>query len=206
MVTPTGVSANNRGSEEIHPEEAESDFRSVYAALDAFRREKKRLPTAKPELLDFAKQKGLALTSEDFVSVDVRKSDSYAQGMHDHLDYRMDWRGSRPKGERKPAFPKAGEKDAWLTTDIFVRSNTTLYPDMTAKNNPSGFFLVLWSDGSVERIRQEDQVWVAESDGFTSYFPGQTGVPRGALTNRRLNKHLERAVPAGLVPGPRRSP
>jgi hypothetical protein len=77
---------------------------------------------------------------------------------------------------------------------------------MTAKNKPSGFFLVLWSDGSVERIRQEDQVWVTESDGLTSYFPGQTGVPRGALTNRRLNKHLERAVPAGLVPGPRRSP
>jgi hypothetical protein len=209
VVLPTGVPMNTNTGQPAHPEEVESDFRDIYKAIVAYRKETGMLPVRGGgfDLIDFAKSHpDIKLTEEDLLAQDVTQSDDYAQGMRNHLEYRFHLRAWRPNHVTMPAFPKPGERDAWVSSNVYARRNTVIYPNMTARSQPSGFHIVLWSDGSIERIPVDETLFVSESDGLTEYFPGQAGLPKNARKAKRVLPLLSNGVPAGITPDNLRRP
>ena len=105
------------------PENAVKDFRRIYAAMDAFRHIHNRLPELK-EITDFSKPlaPGFQLTKDDFNSPDRIYSDGYSP-RDKTLEYQFTYVQKRPDGTPRPAFPANGEKDVWMVSDGYVRSN-----------------------------------------------------------------------------------
>lgn len=203
-VWSTGLLLNPNSSIAGKPARTEASFKRLYQAIVAFRDANQRLPYAPQELERFAKDHSskVSLAPDDLTSQDVRLSDEYSHGVRDHLGYVFDLRGPRPNGQDKPAFPKLGEKDAWVSTTVYLRDNARVYPDMSVKAKPSGFYIVLWSDGDIERIPAGKLMWVSNAGGLEGHYPGQTGIPRNAIPNEKLGARFSGAVPSNVPGGP----
>jgi hypothetical protein len=203
LVPPTGVKVNQTVGDGDRPEDVERDFRKIYDAILAFRKATGHLPVrgGGVDLVEFAKSHPeVDLTEANLTPRDFTHSDRYASGSRSHFEYMFNLRGGRPFAVPMPAVPKPGERDAWVSTDLFLKRNTVVYPNMTAKSNPTGFYIVLWSDGQIERVPPDGKVFVSESDGLTEYYAGQAGVPKNAVSGRRMIRFTSGAVPAGITP------
>ncbi len=86
-------------------------------------------------------------------------------------------RGEATRWPPKPAFPRKGELDVWLSSNLTARSNVRLYPDGRQDRHYSGVYVVLFSDGSIKQFKHEDLFYVENSDlpGPSIAFPGMTG-------------------------------
>lgn len=207
LVPPWGLKVNPNTMDKANPGEVEREFKKIYGAMVAFRKSKGRLPFALSELMATSPNDTYQpLTQEDLTPSDYVISDDYAAGMRDQFQYTPDFRGKRPDGSDKPAYPKPGERDAWVSTGIYKFENTVIYPNLTARSSPSGSFIVLWSDGTIERIPADRQLWIPVGNTLEASFPGQTGIPRSARTAASLQRFTSSAIPAGLTdtgPAPR---
>lgn len=178
------------------PLEAVKDFKRIYAALIAFRKVHSRLPNL-GELLDVSKPlvKGVQLSREDLQNPDWQYSEdpmALAGKKQPSCPYAINFAAKRPDGTPKPAFPRKGELDVWLFSNLTARSNTRLYPDGTRERHYSGVHVVLFSDGSIRQFKHEDLFYVENSDlpGPSIAYPGMTGYKgkKWAFAEARWNK------------------
>jgi hypothetical protein len=201
-ITPLGLKLNPHGLDQTRPAEVEEDFALLYKAICAFREAHNRLPYAPQELLEFGSKlpEESRLEQAHLGSQDYRYSDYFAQGFRDHLGYTFDLRAHRPDGTQRPAWPIGDDRDVWVSTDIYTRSNATVYPNMRVQGRPDGFYIVLWSDGTIERINVNDTVWVSSATTLEQYFPGQAKLPRNTKSGAQVNASFGDSVPAGMLP------
>ncbi len=70
--------------------------------------------------------------------------------------------------------------------------------------NPVGFYVVLWDDGSVEKIPYYQRLYVPKPNSeWVMAFPGQAGLPKNTLTYDQFYTQVIRfkESPRGSVGG-----
>ena len=84
--------------------------------------------------------------------------------------------------------PKAPDtRDIYAYTDFYVHNNFHFNAQdmMKSATNPVGFYLVLWEDGSVERVPFDKVVYApskTESNAYYEAFSGQAGLPADSVS------------------------
>ncbi|RYG96228.1 MAG: hypothetical protein EON58_12540 [Alphaproteobacteria bacterium] len=176
-----GLVLNPEGKNLGDPENAAGDFKRVYAAMDAYRRANGKLPTLQ-ELTDFKSPlaQGFQLSAEDLTTPDGKYADGYVPGQQ-NLSYMFAFIQPRPNGKERPAFPAAGERDVWLVSTDYVRRNQRMHQDKHSDIDFRGVYVVLWSDGKIEKVPVDGVVFAsASAKSFGLNFPGQAGLPKGS--------------------------
>lgn len=190
-IPPWGLVNNPRAiGQPGHPEEVEAAFRRIYPAMIAFRRIHGRLPTPQ-ELEDWSKPiaPGIQLTQADFKFKDDYLSDGYSPLDRHASELTFSYEAPRPDGSPKPADPPPGEKDVWLVCTDYAHSNTIYLRGYSSRETPTGFFIVLYSDGSIVRVPYGDVMMSQDSDGSLDHvMPGQTGIRKGTKTLKGFDK------------------
>lgn len=164
------------------PANAESDFRTIYRAIDSYRRKFGRLPAPRDLLGTAANHfKGLvdadAWTNPDTINSEGPDPQKRANGRN---HYMVSLLATRVDGTRKPPFPTPGERDVWLVAPQYARGNALILPNHRSKRHLQGCYVVLWSDGKVERIPARDQCVVTVGKRGCFVFRGEAGMPKGA--------------------------
>jgi len=177
-IPPEGLVVNPKGVDLGDPENAVKDFRRIYSAMDAYRRQTNRLPSL-GELLDFSKPlAGVQLTKDDFNVPDAHLADGYVEGNQNLSTFMFAYRMPRPNGAPKPAFPAPGERDVWLVATDYTRNNQVLRRDRTADFDFKGVYVVLWSDGQIDKIDAGDARFAMKGPSGNLVFAGEAGAPK----------------------------
>jgi hypothetical protein len=188
-IPPWGLTINEKGSRELgNPDNAIQDLTKLYTAFIAYRQEKGKLPEPK-DLFDFSRPiaPGIQLKEEDLRTPDAHLADGYTKGDQSFSEYALTYLTPRPNGQPRPAFPKDGERDVWLYCETYARTGTRVYRDHTTKLEPMGYYVVLWSDGVIEKVPTLDMVGYQDSPrSWTFTFKGQAGLPKNTRTKREL--------------------
>ena len=171
-----------------NPENAVRAFHKVYLAFIAFRTKYHRLPEMK-EVLEAPDGALWKLSIEDFRVPDLPGERSEIPTPANVAQFLLSYLTPRPDGAAKPAFPKDGEKDAWLACDVYTRHIKKRGPDGKVETKLEGDYVVLWSDGTTEKIPLGRVVWFPEKAGSVNYvmdFPGQTGLPSNVISEEQM--------------------
>jgi hypothetical protein len=152
------------------------DFRRIYAAMDAYRKRHKGFPRSLQDLV-----KRGQLTKEDLQNPDWKYAedpDALAGKEQPACVYAQNFLVKRPDKTPKPAFPKKGELDVWLYSNLTAMRGTVLYPDWSEDRHFSGVFVVLFSDGTIGRFKHKE-VFTVDNLNYpratSMAFPGMTG-------------------------------
>lgn len=186
----SGLVLNPEGrSNPGEPLEAERDLKEVYRGLVAYIERNGKFPM--PGELAGSDEKPGLLARDLFKLPDIDFSD-YGSSKEPNATYAFAYRAPRFDMTPKPVRPAAGERDVWMYTDAYVRRNTTVFRDGTRTMDPQGAYVVLWSDGQIERIHPLDVVWTGPDHDRIMRFPGEPGTEtsaKNAVTER--NRLLE---------------
>jgi peroxiredoxin Q/BCP len=92
----------------------------------------------------------------------------------------------RPDGTFTGSSRPVATRDLLAYTKTYFHPNNPHYGEKRRQLNPVGFYLVLWDDGSIERIPYDEAIFVltglGESAMMQRAFPGQAGVPFNSVT------------------------
>ena len=88
----------------------------------------------------------------------------------------------RPNRESFTSSKLMHTRDAVAWTDIYQYQNRYLSDAGRTVINPIGYWIVLWDNGSIEKIPYDDIVYMAVKNGFYWTFPDQAGVPNDSAT------------------------
>lgn len=169
----------------------EARMKRVFQKLVAFRSAMRRLPNL-AELCGPAADKRWALSDEDLQVPDAQYGDGYDPKFASQGQIALAFLAPRPNGAVKPAFPTTGEKDVWLACDSYYRRNEIVFRGGRVTTNPEGVHLVLWSDGSIERIPAGREIYYRDSgNSFTRAFPGETGLPKELYDQAEAHRLLQ---------------
>jgi hypothetical protein len=141
-------------------------MRRVYAALKAFQKRYGRLPKTPWELIAAGKRGEVSIADSDFRNPDVAYSDNETlrnqirkgAAVSVAASYGMEW---IVNGEQKDRPVK------WLSSDSYVRSNGVIRGDSRFQYDPKGFYMFLWSDGTITRVSLAERRMV--NDGPASW-------------------------------------
>jgi len=188
VIDPQGV--NNPGD----TRNAERDFRKIYKALITFRKSKGRLPKGGEFLtLNSDGESAVGLTHDDLHNPDRRFADGkdVREGAKLSCDYALAWLAKRKDGTKKPSFPKRGERDVWMISQDYIRDGLTIYPDGTGKYHKKGVYVVLFSDGKIERIPYSATLLIPT--GPQSFALAMPGEPMDEAKAIPVTQHWARA-------------
>ena len=148
----TGLKLNPDGLTNLQGD-AKDDFRRLAGAIRAYADKNQRFPDDPRWLIEFTKKwpESTRVTADCFDTPDRKKSDTF-DSTDFGFGYLWAYRSPRPDGKPRPVFPGPGERDVWLYTDTYVRSNSTVYKTGSGSTKPEGHYLVAWSDGKVEEL------------------------------------------------------
>jgi hypothetical protein len=148
----TGLKLNPDGLTNLQGD-AKDDFRRLAGAIRAYADRYQRFPDDPRWLIEFTKKwpESTRVTADCFDTPDRKKSDTF-DSTDFGVGYLWAYRSPRPDGKPRPVFPGPGERDVWLYTDTYVRSNSTVYKTGSGSTKPEGHYLVAWSDGKVEEL------------------------------------------------------
>jgi len=148
----TGLKLNPDGLTNLQGD-AKDDFRRLAGAIRAYADKNQRFPDDPRWLIEFTKKwpESTRVTADCFDTPDRKKSDTF-DSTDFGFGYMWAYRGPRPDGKPRPVVPGSGERDVWLYTDTYVRSNSTVYKTGSGSTKPEGHYLVAWSDGKVEEL------------------------------------------------------
>ncbi|MDX1932583.1 MAG: hypothetical protein SFU56_08265 [Capsulimonadales bacterium] len=201
-VPDNGLVVNPRGKNLGDPANAERDFRKIHMAMVAFRAKYGRLPSL-DELLNFKTPLvgNLRLSEDDFKTPDFEFGDRFVPGAN-NLHYGFTYVTPRPNGQPRPAFPATGERDVWMVCGDYLRDNQVVFRDGHSEFDPQGVEVVLWSDGTIERVPYKERIMYSESGSaggpFVYTIAGQAGLPKKTITvgeelvKDRFNKIVSR--------------
>jgi hypothetical protein len=152
VIPVTGLKLNPDGLTNLQGD-AKDDFRRLVGAIRAYADKNQRFPDDPRWLIEFTKKwpESTRVTADCFDTPDRKKSDTFDSSDFG-FGYLWAYRGPRPDGKPRPVFPGPGERDVWLYTDTYVRSNSTVYKTGSGSTKPEGHYLVAWSDGKVEEL------------------------------------------------------
>jgi hypothetical protein len=165
------------------PANSDEDFRVIYAAIDKFRHANKRLP--KMVELVGSRANGFhglvpadAWTNPDTQYADGPDPSKRASKM---FQYILNIASPRLDGKPKPAFPKNGERDVWLVAEQCARENKVMLPAHQVRCKLTGCFVVLWSDGVIQRVPTSQRLVVTRNKKRRDFLiAGEAGIPKDA--------------------------
>ncbi|GEM_PF-2121864 len=169
LVNPNGLSGLSN--------DTEGDFRKLYRAIDAYVTAKGTLPDDPRSLIPFTQDwpVGRRITEEALYTPDYRKSDVYSP-KDEKFNYLWAYRSPRADGTAKPPRPPSGERDVWLYTETYVRERKRVFRDGSSVTHPKGRYVVLWSDGTVEKVGFDRLVTAPSgASGEAYFFKGEAG-------------------------------
>ena len=201
VIPPEGVIDNDTGGKVPgDPANAEEDFMKIYAAIQTYRDQHDgKYPNTGQILESYlnAKSNRNFHTSEEAKSAseiaikeaygillnpDAKYSDNPATRKIPDQSSVYDIYTQRPDGTSL-GNPPSGKKDVLAMTSLYVHQNVRQLPGQKSKSNPVGFYVVLWNNGTIQKIAYDQVLYVPKGSGdFTTAFPGQAGVPANALT------------------------
>lgn len=204
VIPLSGMLLNPSGLENLKGD-AEEDFLRLHRALRNYAKQHEKLPDDPRWLIEFTKSwpPERRVEASTFGTDDYKASDTYSKA-DEGFNYSWAYRSPRANGLPKPAEPSGDERDVWVYTDVYVRSGRRVFRDGSFVTEPAGSYLVLWSDGQIERTRLEDRVLVSLGGrGKTYFFRGETGVPSdaepaGEAMSQKGNWWPPPAEPGGL--------
>lgn len=182
-----GLELNPEGKDHPgDPTEAERDLAQIYKGLKRYVALHGKFPMP-GELAGSPENKGL-LPREYFLLPDLDYAD-YASKEDENMTYAFAYRAPRFDMSPKPIAPANGQRDVWMYTDVYVRRNTKVFRDGSREINPEGVYVVLWSDGEIERIHPLDVVWTGPDGNQIMRFPGEPGTEKlGTPERERIRK------------------
>lgn len=187
VLNPEG--ANNPGD----PKEAVKDLGIVYKGLKAYIARHGKFPM--PGELAGSDEKPGLVARDAFKVPDIDLSD-YGSAKDPNSTYAFAYRAPRFDDSPKPIAPSNGDRDVWMYTDVYVRRNETVFRDGSKTTQPTGVYVVLWSDGKIKYIDPLDVVWTGRDGSMIMRFPGEPGTQGDALTQR---KRLQEAPGTRLI-------
>ena len=99
---------------------------------------------------------------------------------------------SRPDGSSLMASAAPGTKNVLMYTDMYCHMNRHWISKIRSTITPSGFWIVLWDDGTVQRIPYKNVLYVRNGTtpgDFGIGFRGQAGLPENVRTFEEVYKH-----------------
>lgn len=189
-----GVAENDTGGKVPgDPNNGIEDLKQIYTAINAYRSRHNGAYPPKPSTMlkdlhtvqDLQQYgfKDFKQALRVFTNPDSRYSDSPFSRKYPDTDivyrvYDKRFDGS-PVADSKPS----GTRDVLASTNIYSHQNVRTFPHSHSTNNPVGFSLVLWDDGTIQKIPYDRVLYVPKGNGdFFTAFPNQAGVPSNALT------------------------
>lgn len=188
VIPLNGLLVNSNGLENLKGD-AEDDFQRLHRALSSYAKEYGKLPDDPRWLIEFTSSwpPEHRVEANTFGTDDYAASDTYSKA-DEGFNYSWAYRSPRANGQPKPARATADQRDVWVYTDVYVRSRRRVFRDGSFVTDPAGSYLVLWSDGKVERVPLEERVLVSLGGrGKTYFFRGETGVPSNAESAGEAN-------------------
>ena len=198
------------------PMNAVKDFKRMYWALNEYRKRHKKLPSPM-ELQDTSKEllPGVKLVPEDFENPDNVYRESEAEQEKLPPPYTLSF-GSLPRpdigspalsnppidGWDRPVFSTKGEKYPWAHTTIYARSNARIFRNGRTTYHHTGFHIVLWSDGSIEKIPESKILLQPLSESsWRTFYPGDARVGKDAFPKSKQWEDMNsKAVTLGKEP------
>ena len=192
LIPAAGLSVTPDSKDNGDVNKAIKDLKGLYAAIDQYRRVHKELPRAliargQKSFLGAVEVDKELLTNPDSALFDTKR-----EALHCYVEA---FRTNRPNGKARPAFPAKGERDVWISTDIYTRRNQVVLQSGVQKFHLKGVFVVLFSDGKIEKIPFGDAILSPKGKSeWVWTFPGQTGLPKGSVKYRDFVKSGPRAT------------
>ena len=157
----------------VNPENGKTGLKKIYSAMTAFRSANGHLPT-NPNQLTSGKY---GLSVADLDNPDAQYADGLS-ATRKLPSYKFSFLEVRPDGKKKPSFPAKGERDVWAVSNIYVRRNLVKFKDRTSKMDLQGFYLVLWSDGTISEVKPQEAKFAMNPimNRLSLVFPGQAGL------------------------------
>lgn len=167
----------------LNPAKAVGDMHRIHGALGVFRRgHGGRLPGNTSEfitdLMGHAKEYGIR--AADLFNPDARYASDPAARAYPKAYFPFMILHERPDGSPIGGPKKAGERDILAVCDLYAHLNVQ-HGKTGDTVHPTGFYIVLWDDGRVEKLPIGKRVDVYRGNGrFSRGYAGQAGIPAGS--------------------------
>jgi hypothetical protein len=189
----TGLKLNPNGLTNL-----QGDARAIRAYAD----KNQRFPDDPRWLIEFTKNwpESTRVTADCFDTPDRKKSDNF-NNMDVGFGYNWAYRGPRPNGKPRPVFPGPGERDVWLYTNTYMRSNKTVYKTGAGSAKPEGHYLVAWSDGKIEELPVSDYKRTQWHLGSANLgFVGEPGIDENSKVADEAGFSVMGGIPPAFPP------
>lgn len=171
-----------------NPEEAISDFQRLYRLVKVYRKlNNGAYPKWSIDLYNgvLANRKAYNISStkdldDIFYNPDYRYSDTYQNNPPPNIENTILYQITDLRPNGSTVTGESGH-DIIAWTDIYVHKNIRHFPDHDV-SNPTGFYVVLWNDGRVEKIPYDQRLYAPRDNNWQLAFSGQEGLPAGTLT------------------------
>jgi hypothetical protein len=184
-----GLHLNKAGLNLGDPANAEADMKRVYEALIQFRGKYGRLPNSPWELLDAGRKGLVSLKPDDLINPDVGYSDNEAvqQGLAGgkeipiNASYGFEWLANQDS---------TGAKVKWLSSSCYVRINAKAQREGKFDFEPKGFYIFLYSDGSIKRVSLSERRMVREGLSWRPLRDDENPGGRKTMSEEEFYKRL----------------
>lgn len=189
--TPINMENNTRGRVPGNPENAVQDLKRLFQVLQTYReRHGGAFPfdssALNKELIDNFASYDFKSAHEAFsfrLNPDARYADDMVARANPEqtLAYKIFFK--RPDGAAFGTPKLPGAKDLLSYTGIYYHRNLHKAADGTPMANPVGYYVVLWDDGTVEKVPYDLMYFVPRaSNSLVLAFHGQSALPWNCLT------------------------
>ena len=87
----------------------------------------------------------------------------------------------RMDGSAIGSSEQAGTRDVLAYSDTYYHENIRHHGAKADTISPTRFYIAVWDDGEVQEVPFGQTAYVKQLDGFMVVFPGQAGIPSGAI-------------------------
>lgn len=174
---------NTGGKVPGDPSKAIRDLSKVHVGLAVFSSRHHRYPRDAAEFVKdvFTRAKAYPFKVSDLKNPDSQYAASPVARRYPDRFFPFLIPSKRPDGTGVGGKHRPGTRDVLAYTNIYAHHNITHRRREGDLLEPVGFFIVLWDDGTIEKIPLDRLIYVHKGNGSYAHgFPGQAGVPPGS--------------------------